>query len=72
MYVWKDEEFKLCLTVKDLAKLARLPGTVSEYYISDVTATNPDKITTEKDDLENTVYSITFVRTTPHKPREIK
>lgn len=67
MYAWKDEEFKLHLTVADLAKLARLPANVGEFYISAVTALPSEKCSTEKDDRDDTVYSIVFSRTQSHK-----
>lgn len=70
MYAWKVEEFKLNLTVADLAKLVCLPANVGEFYISDVTALPSEKCSTEKDDRDDTVYSIVFSRTVSHKTKE--
>lgn len=68
MYGWKEEEIQLKVSLKDLARMARLPGKLEEYYISKLSCSETkDGISTNKDDQDDIVVNVHFARTLTHK-----
>ena len=63
MYAWKQTELTVNISVRDTARLAKLPGKLTDWYVDEVKAI--ENVGT--DDADDTVFRITFKRGDDHQ-----